>query len=250
MHIGMMMRPPRASVSLIAQAIAILRRYGGSPWVADPAYTFTGSDGTGAASDGSDAGYVRDLVGNARPLVQATTSFKPKLRLLSGRWAWVFDGVDDRLATVALPTANEETLIVVSQMLNTTTTVQGIISKRSSSGGLMVRREASLDTRGYAMTGATLESALLDSSANATVKRVYSVAAASGNKRYRRDGVQVNTTTGAYTPYAGILSIGAEIFSANAACNIYAAAYAPAAIPDAELLIVERAMAQLGGITI
>lgn len=234
----------------LAQAVQILAKYGGSLWVADPAYTFTGSDGTGVAGDGSDAGYVRDLCGNARPLFQSTTSFKPKLRRVAGRWAWVFDGVDDRLATVALPTANEETLIVASQMLNTTTAVQGIISKRSSSGGLMVRREVNLDTRGYAMAGTTLESALLDSSTNATAKRVYSVVAASGNKRYRRDGIQVNTTTGVYTSYSGILSIGAEIFSANAACNTFAAAYCPGAPSDAELLIIEKAMAQLGGITI
>lgn len=59
MNIGM--RPARQPPSLIAQAIAILFRYGGSLWVADPSYVFTGSDGTGAASDGSDTGYVRDL---------------------------------------------------------------------------------------------------------------------------------------------------------------------------------------------
>jgi hypothetical protein len=49
---------------------------------------------------------------------------------------------------------------------------------------------------------------------------------------------------------AGILSIGAEISSSYAACYIYAAAYAPVAIPDAEMLIIERAMAQLAGVTI
>lgn len=64
----------------LAQAVAILTKYGGSLWVADPAYTFTGSDGTGAAGDNSDTGYVRDLCGNARPLTQATTGFKPKLK--------------------------------------------------------------------------------------------------------------------------------------------------------------------------
>lgn len=64
----------------VNNAISILSKYGGSLWVADPAYTFTGSDGTGAASDGSDTGYVRDLVSNARPLFQSTTGFKPKLK--------------------------------------------------------------------------------------------------------------------------------------------------------------------------
>lgn len=45
----------------VNNAISILSKYGGSLWVADPAYTFTRSDGTGVAGDGSDAGYVRDL---------------------------------------------------------------------------------------------------------------------------------------------------------------------------------------------
>lgn len=68
------------NVTPIALAAAILARYGCSLWVADPAYTFTGSDGTGAAGDNSDVGHVRDLCGNARPLTQATTGFKPKLK--------------------------------------------------------------------------------------------------------------------------------------------------------------------------
>ena len=190
-------------------------------------------------------------------LIGATTTGKTAYfdnisvrEVLEWTWAWVFDGVDDRLATVSLPTADAETVIVAGQFLNTTASVQGIISKRNSNTGLMIRRENSLITTGYAMQGSAPESAALDGVPSATSKRVYSVAAASGNKRYRRDGAQVNTTTGAYTSYAGILSLGAEISSANAACNIYAAAYAPVAIPDAELLIIERAMAQLGGITI
>lgn len=75
-HLASLRRP----TSPIAQAVAILARYGGSLWVSDPAYTFTDSDGTGAAGDNSDAGYVRDLCGNARPLTQSTTGFKPKLK--------------------------------------------------------------------------------------------------------------------------------------------------------------------------
>lgn len=69
MNIGM--RPPRTALSLLAQAIAILARYGGSLWVADPAYTFTSSAGTGAASDGSDAGYGRDLCATYGPELRA-----------------------------------------------------------------------------------------------------------------------------------------------------------------------------------
>lgn len=170
--------------------------------------------------------------------------------VLEWGWAWVFDGVDDRLATVSLPTADAETLMVAGQFTNTTAVSQGLISKRNGNFGLMVRREGTLNTTGYAMTGSTIESAVLDNSTYATTKRVYTVAAASGNKRYRRDGAQVNTTTGAYTSNASILSIGAEISSSYAACNVFAAAYIPGTPPDAEMLIVEKAMAELGGITL
>jgi len=58
--------PPRSG-SLIAQSIAILRAKGGSWWQPGPAYTFTGSDGTGAAGDGSDAGYGVDLCATYGP---------------------------------------------------------------------------------------------------------------------------------------------------------------------------------------
>lgn len=55
----------------VNNAISILSKYGGSLWVADPAYTFTRSDGTGAASDGSDAGYGRDLCATYGPELRA-----------------------------------------------------------------------------------------------------------------------------------------------------------------------------------
>lgn len=380
---GLQLKPVSIAVlsmfgSAIDLAVSILQKYNGSLWVADPAYTFTGSDGTGAAGDGSDTGYVRDLCGNARPLTQSTSGFKPKLKrvpkklgpelvtngdftsnisgwtigtglsavwasgaanvsrygsifgtaafnqavsamvgkyyqigysntgassarnyvgtsssgsnvdttgnfslitqatstaivlnywpsadgatitldnisvreVLEWTWAWVFDGVDDRLATVSLPTADAETIIAAGQFLNTSAVTQGLISKRNSNFGLMIRRETTLNSTGYAMTGAALESAVLDNATYATTKRVYAIAAASGNKRYRRDGAQVNTTTGAYTSNASILSIGAEISSSYAACSVFAAAYAPAALSDAELLVIEKAMAELAGITI
>lgn len=55
------------SGSLLSKAIAVLVKYGGSLWVAEPDDTFINSDGTGAASDGSDAGYVRDLCASYGP---------------------------------------------------------------------------------------------------------------------------------------------------------------------------------------
>lgn len=59
----------------VNNAISILSKYGGSLWVADPAYTFTRSDGTGVAGDGSDAGYVRDLCATLGPELVANGDF-------------------------------------------------------------------------------------------------------------------------------------------------------------------------------
>lgn len=67
--------------SLIAQAIGILRAKGGSWWQPGPAYTFTGSDGTGAAGDGSDSGYGVDLCASYGP------------ELVGAAWAGIFGGV-------------------------------------------------------------------------------------------------------------------------------------------------------------
>lgn len=71
--------------TLLNIAVSILQAYGGSLWVASPNYCYIMSDGTGIPTDGSEIGYVRDLCGNARPLTQPTTSFKPKLKRVPKR---------------------------------------------------------------------------------------------------------------------------------------------------------------------
>lgn len=72
--------------SLIAQAIAVLAKYGGSLWLADPAHTFTGSDGNGVAGDGSDAGYVRDLCATYGPELVTNGDFS------AGTAGWAVTG--------------------------------------------------------------------------------------------------------------------------------------------------------------
>lgn len=62
---------------LQAQVIAMLDSVGGSLWGADPQYLALNSDGTGAVTDGSAVGYMRDLCAAARHMTQPTTAAKP-----------------------------------------------------------------------------------------------------------------------------------------------------------------------------
>jgi len=236
----------RRGSSIIAQAIAILTRYGGSLWVADPAYVFTGSDGSGAASDGSDTGYVRDLCGNARPLTQATTAAKPKLRLLSGRWGFVFDGTDDLLATAAIAAASSETMVVAKLLDALPGTAAAAISKTGTNLGALLYSSSTSTTFMRIGTGSAFTYVTPTTAAGVAVVQSGVFA---GSYRQRRNGIQVSSGTVAYASATAILQVGGAAGQYGSQ-KIFAAAYAPAAIPDAELLIVERAMGALAGVTI
>jgi hypothetical protein len=70
---------------------------------AGPAYCFTDAAGTVPCGDGDLVRVWKDRSGNARDVSQGTSSKRPTLSLLSGKWAVLFDGVDDFLSgTVAM----------------------------------------------------------------------------------------------------------------------------------------------------
>jgi len=243
----------------IDEAVGILQKYGGSLWVADPTYTFTGSDGTGAAGDGSDAGYVRDLCGNARPLTQATTGFKPKLRLVGGRWAWVFDGADDALYSSATTGASGTLIAAFAPSRLAWQSILGTGGVQTSypgvSLGLTVVGEFSM------LSGnATIANSRYITTSAVSVSKADVVTAKWQNSApqvvLRRNGVvQSNRMTNYQTQSASSSGIFLGKLDQNWATdrfsgNVFAAAYCPSALSDAELLIIEKAMAQLAGVTI
>ncbi len=371
----------RRSSSIIAQAVAILARYGGSLWVSDPAYTFTGSDGTGAAGDGSDTGYVRDLCGNARPLTQATTGFKPKLKrvpkrlgpelvangdfsggltgwlfnsgsaaivsgeaevtsgaagygtlyqvattkagapyLVTGKvrcgtvgsavlrarnagftatlgsvtvtsttaqdvsftftaesnqspiqlinnsttaaltsyadnisvreviewgWAWVFDGVDDLIATVPQPVAASETLIVAKRMSSLPASTRTAMSKAGTNTGVELYANSSVYNNSQIGTGSGY---VYKSAFGSVGTAVHGAVVTPTSRQIRVNGGSAGVEAITFSSAAATIKIGGGTVPFNA--EIFAAAYIPGAPADAELLIVERAMAQLAGVTI
>ncbi|WP_144372640.1 hypothetical protein [Vogesella urethralis] len=107
MQIGISMRPSR-QLPLLAQIIALLRKSGGELWLADGAGIALASDGSGPAGDGAVAGFAAGRVGGVAA-VQATSSRKPLLQRVGGRWQIKFDGADDALATAGLPSVAAET---------------------------------------------------------------------------------------------------------------------------------------------
>lgn len=377
--------------SLLTKAIDLLRIKGGSLWVASPDYTFTNSDGTGAAGDSSDAGYVRDLcasygpelvgaawagifggvpslvggtltvtatgaspyagasqaialqagrtyqasyevvdasqsdgvylivgsdsatapprsltlgphttagtytaiftaqadaagylsvsAGNGgmaagetiafrnisvreiigRPLTQATTSFKPKLRLVGGRWAWVFDGVDDALYSSATTGASGTLIAAFATSRLAWQSVLGTGGVQTSYPGVSL---------GLTHVG---EFSMLSGNATIANSRYITTSAVSVSKAdvvtakwqnsapqvvLRRNGVvQSNRMTNYQTQSASSSGIFLGKLDPNWATdrfsgNVFAAAYCPSALSDAELLIIEKAMAQLAGVTI
>lgn len=170
--------------------------------------------------------------------------------VLEWGWAWVFDGVDDGLATVAQPTTSSETIIAISQRGPSRATeskyVAGRVSSADISTGSAIYQGAS-NMQPYGLCVGNIYGPYSDQSVH-----VISAVAAQTGFKVRQSGVQVGTgSLGAYTSNSNPISIGKAVNTAryfNA--GVFAAAYAPVAIPDAELLIVERAMAQLAGVTI
>ncbi len=389
MHIGMRMQPPRAPVSIIAQAIGVLRAKGGSWWQPGPAYTFTGSDGVGGAVDGSDAGYGVDLcatygpqlVGDAwagifggapslssgtltvtateaspyagasqaialqagrtyqasyevvdasqsdgvylivgsdsvtapprsltlgphttagtytaiftaqadaagylsvsagnggmaagetiafrnisvreiigRPLFQSTTVFKPKLRLIGGRWAWQFDGIDDYLGTTSktgesgyLAVAFAESGARWQALLGSggqTTGDAGISLGLTGGNELsLLSGNASVANSRYIASSAKPAGACVASATWGSAPADVSILYDGAELAFRATAYSQQSESAAGLVMGRISTTTTDFFGGE----IFAAAYCPTILSAAEKLIVERAMAQVGGITI
>lgn len=173
--------------------------------------------------------------------------------VLEWGWAWVFDGTDDVLATVSLPTGTDETIMVCATSLTSAGTARAPMGKRNLNNGLFIRREAGGSLNGTTMTGSGFGSMTLESPHTNFQSFVATVAAKSGATRGRLNGTQKATTAAVYAGWEGQLGVGSEKGAGAGTVwsgYVFAAAYIPGSPPDAELLIVERAMAQLGGVDI
>lgn len=187
-------------------------------------------------------------------LIGATTTGKTAYfdnisvrEVLEWGWAWVFDGTDDLLATVSQPAATEETLVVCKDSVREASGVGTYMSKRGGGfTGAWMYTDTNSDNGLAAGNGTAWQYNGFTPPGNPTKLVMSAVTSATQVKKRTNALNTVNSFS--YASGAGPVSVGGYtgVF-ANA--TVFAAAYAPVAIPDAELLIIERAMAQLAGVT-
>ncbi|WP_170252716.1 hypothetical protein, partial [Vogesella mureinivorans] len=200
----------------------------------------------------ADQAYIT-LTGSSTSGVQNTFTQASVREVLEWGWAWVFDGVDDILSTASLPAGTDETIMVCATSLTNAGTARAPIGKRNLNNGLFLRRESGGALNGNAMTGSGFGPMTLETPHVNFSPFVATVSAKSGASRGRLNGTQKATTAGVYAGWAGPLGVGSEKGTDSGtqwSGYVFAAAYIPGTPTDAELLIIERAMAQLAGVTI
>lgn len=218
---------------------------------------FGGQAGTPVNSVGSYSQVLTPATSNSvGAIVQAriATGFVGTVDNISVReviewgWAWVFDGTDDLLATVSQPASTEETLIVCKDSVREASGVGTYMSKRGGGfTGAWMYTDTNSDNGLAAGNGTAWQYNGFTPPGNPTKLVMSAVTSATQVKKRTNALNTVNSFS--YASDAGPVSVGGYTWAfANA--TVFAAAYAPAAIPDAELLIVEKAIAQLAGVTI
>lgn len=191
------------------------------------------------------------LAGSSVSGTQHTFTQASVREVLEWTWAWVFDGTDDLLATVSQPAVTGESFIIAGRIATPTVSPgQPLMAKRTGNDGSMIRRESTGITAAHVVeAGGTFKSATLRSPDVDLSRHVYAQKVTASLNVARLDGVQSGQIACTPNPVATAVQVGAALTN-RLNGEIYAAAYCPTALTDAEMLIIERAQAQLGGITI
>lgn len=236
--------------SVIDTAARILQPYNGSLWIFDPSQTFLGSDGTGQVVTGSAVGYVRDVLNN-RPANQATASRRPVLQYTSNMWGLRFDGMDDALVTVALPTVAAETLGVVYTTPTNATSAQYPISRRNAN--TTIGSTLYINNTNFSINFINAGSAVTTGAVIAAgVTGVVSVVGKAGSVAVRVNGVDGTATTyGTYVAGTNVLVLGNSVDFARAfGGTLHAAYYAPVEISNTDRQLLDRLLGNTFGVVI
>jgi hypothetical protein len=248
-----------------AQAAAILASYGTDAHIYLPGigalngYTlgnWLDSGGTTPATVDNPVGLVQDAIGTIH-VSQGTTANKPILRKPSNNYYWEFDGVNDSLASASAPFQMADDHCVILGVSRAAVTAEkhpvGVGSSGSTtpiaafivhwgSGYISVYWRDDASTLYIAQSGATYSAGQV---------RVVSARKSGNNKVCRVDGVggSVNSTPVGATSAFDKLMIGAT-HTGSFGGNIYPVIAIKGDISDANLLILERWVGSLSGVTI
>lgn len=245
-------------VSLMDEAIAIAVKYGGSLWIPSLTTNYINSDGTGAAAIDSPVGYVENLNPNITdfPMIQATSASKPMLRNIDGRLAWVLDGIDDYFYNLDRLIPENMTLsgVVVHTADGAPSPDSGILAHRSPAtihGMAVYRANTSIHQAIIANpTGSAWTYVSTPAPTPLNTKYVVSSRVSNTQAAIRRDGVQISSQAraGGLQSVLGLVVIGAVNTGRLSTGAFYGAFYSPSAVPDDELLIVEKYLGSLAGV--
>ena len=218
-------------------------------------YALLATGGANPIGDKTSAGTFTGVLNSAtagavyvwakQPLTAVFDSISVR-EVLEWGWAWVFDGTDDVLSTVSQPTAAAETLIICADVSAAAQTARVRIEKADSTTGLRIYGDTAFF---YALHYAAAGAQFTPCGGASDKRGVATLRVAAGAQATRMNGVQSAVKFTDYVSGALPVKIGNGIYGASA-MNVFAAAYSPVAIPNAELLIVEQALGQLAGLTL
>jgi len=209
-------------------------------------------DGTGSYGKIS----VREIPGiHAR---QATTANKPILRQSAGKYSWQFDGVNDRLSLSApLFQMSDDHCVIAG--FSTTTTASGTIAAPSTTAGVSNGRVCRLaidsgNVYAYWSDSVGISSQLNSSAINVNTPYVAAARKVSNARILRMNGIQAatdSTVLGSTTSNTGtigainVVSV-ADYFSGS----IYPVIAIKGTVTDSDLLVLERFVGQLSGVSL
>lgn len=243
--------------TLEGQAISIARKYGASVYLPG-VENFSDSALTSVATNDGSVGGVKDgKTVSSFPATQATAGFKPLLKSASRPHYWLFDGTDDRLSLSGplFQMSDDHFVVVCAKRTSEDDNFRRLFTENNAGFTTAICSVSIVFDRlvaswiDDAATTATID---VSGQTSTTTPFVVSATKAGNQKTLRKDGNQIGTNStsmGAATvTFATLFGRGdvGRFFRGNG----YGVIAGKGTITDAELLILERYLGSLGGLTL
>jgi hypothetical protein len=189
------------------------------------------------------------------PALQATSGNRPTLELqANGYYGMRFDGVNDFLAGPAPASLPASETIIACGAFASTSTTQYLMARRVGASGVMLRCESAGNIIATGLTGAGFGTVDLGI-AIVNAPDVLSLVAQNNDVKAWRNGVAGTPSITTFLAADTSTSVGLGNISGNAAAGStmngkgWLYFWAPAAVPDADRIAIERFAALLSGAT-